>query len=99
MFDSVLVSMFLGLIIYKIRRNKFLIKQLTKVQLTGIFIAYLTTVTTGVIGIYYIGNQLTDYIHNGFIKFLSEILIIIMVLSLCSTLLHKLLYRIINLTK
>ena len=96
MFDVVMLSMFLALLLYRVRKNKLFIKQLTKVHTTGVLIAYLATITIGFSSIYYVGNHLTGYLQNGFIKFLAEILIIIMVISFCSTLLSMLKKRIIN---
>lgn len=94
MFDIIMPSLFLAIILFKFRKNKTLIKELTKAQLTGVLFSYLTTIFIGFVGVYYIGNHLTGYIHNAIIKFLAEIFIILVVLYFCSILLRKLLNRI-----
>lgn len=91
-----MIIVFIGTIIYQVRKNKEKIAALSGRQMVGAAVAFILTVFVAFVSIYYGGNWLVSFLSNGILKTAIQFLIIIFVISLCTSLLNKMLKRITN---
>lgn len=75
-----MVLIAIGTIIYKIKSNQNIIKQLSTKQKIGVILIFITTVVFATLCIYVGGNWLVQFIQEGTIRTIVEYVIIIVVL-------------------
>lgn len=89
-----MVILFIIVTIQKISENKKVLKALSKNQLVGVGLSYILSILIAFVCIYYGGNWIAGYIPNEIIKFLIQVMIILLTLYLCVSMLNKTLKKI-----
>ena len=96
MIGILMTILFIVITIYSILKNRKIIKKLTKLQILGVFLAYLTTIFLMFICIYYGGNWIGGNLSNQFVRALIQIVVIILTLSIFGSILENTLKKITN---
>lgn len=96
MFDYIIIASFPILAIYKIYKNRDLIKKFSKTQIVGIALSYLAAISLAFICIYSIGNWAAGYTPNSIIKFVILITVILASLMISISILNKALEKLTN---
>ncbi|MFB7142171.1 hypothetical protein ACFCYN_21325 [Gottfriedia sp. NPDC056225] len=94
--DILMTIMLIIITIYKILKNRKIIKELTKLQILGVIITYLMTIFLMFICVYYGGNWIGGDLSNLFVRKLIQIIVIIITLILFGSVLEKTLKKITN---
>ncbi|MBL5774968.1 hypothetical protein [Heyndrickxia sporothermodurans] len=81
-------------IIYKIQKNKEILRKLTNIQLVGVSLAFLLTIILSFSCIYFGGKWIRGYSLHPVLTFISQVIIIIVSMGLGVTALYKVLYKI-----
>ncbi|MFB7138752.1 hypothetical protein ACFCYN_03720 [Gottfriedia sp. NPDC056225] len=96
MIGSLMTILFIVITIYKILKSRKIIKELTKLQISGVFLTYLITIFFMFICIYYGGNWIGESLSNLFVRKLIQIIVIILTLIIFGNILEKTLKKITN---
>lgn len=94
--DILVVILSIVIITYIIFKNWKKLKELTKLQIFGVGITYLSVASLGGSFIYYGGNWIAGKIPNLILKYIVFVGVICMTLYVCIGVLNKLLRKITN---
>lgn len=79
-----------------ILKNRKTLKKLTKFQIVGVGVSYLFAILIAFIFIYYGGNWIADQFSNTFFKYMIFLAVVYVSLSVCKSILNKVLERVTN---
>lgn len=94
--DLFLMILSFLVVIYKIQENKEILRKLSKIQLAGVFLAYLLTIVLSFFCIYFGGKWIKEYSPHPVLTFISQVIIVIVTLVLLVNALYKVLNKITN---
>lgn len=96
MFDYIMIAAFPVLAIYKIYKNRDLLKKFSKTQIIGIALSYLAAISLAFVCIYYFGNWIAGFALNSIIRFIISIAVILSSLLISISILNKVLEKVTN---
>jgi uncharacterized membrane protein required for colicin V production len=92
-----LLALSFVLTIYVILKNRKvlngLLKELSSVQILGVAISYIVTITIAFIFIYYGGNWIAGYFPNMVVRYIIQLIVVCITLYLCGSVLGKALQK------
>ncbi|MGD6965632.1 hypothetical protein ACQCVP_04335 [Rossellomorea vietnamensis] len=96
MFDYIMIAAFPVFAIYKIYKNRYLLKKFSKTQIVGIALSYLAAISLAFVCIYYFGNWAAGFAPNSIIKFIISMAAILASLLISISILNKVLEKLTN---
>jgi hypothetical protein len=94
---EILLFLSFVLTIYVILKNRKvlngLLKELSSVQILGVAISYIVTITIAFIFIYYGGNWIAGYFPNMVVSYIIQLIVVCITLYLCGSILSKVLQK------
>ncbi len=92
--DILIITLSIVITIYVILKNRKILKELTKLQLSGVGISYLVAIFIAFICIYNGGNWIAGYSPNMIVRYIIQLIIVCLTLYLCGSILSKILQKI-----
>ncbi|WP_113927966.1 hypothetical protein [Bacillus sp. P14.5] len=96
MIDWIVAAAFAVAIIYKINKNRDLLKTFTKTQIFCVAVSYIAATIAAFVCIYFFGNWIASFVQNSFIRFIIFFAVIITTMFVCISILNRALKKITN---